>query len=140
MVIGGDCVCTLWFLRPVLLGVCCKSSVLSRAFVLRSPLELIIMPLLGWQLLSSLTSSHIWCPVPPWFRVVLGHPLLPHSMGREQGWGHLRANPWFRVFWFIPPSCPSLSLDNLLYRVPWSTHWVGMTWVQVGFTGLSPDV
>ena len=32
-----------------------------------------------------------------------GQPLLPHSMGREQGWGHLRANLGFGVFWFIPP-------------------------------------
>ena len=33
------------------------------------------------------------------------------------------------VFWFILPSCPSLSLDNLLYRegFPRSTHGVGMT-------------
>ena len=45
-------------------------------------------------------------------------------MGREQGWGHLRVNPGFGVFWFIPPFCPSLSLDNLLYRedFPWSTQ------------------
>ena len=58
----------------IMLGVCCQSSLLSRAFVLRSPLELIIMPLLGWQLLSSpsLTDNHTWCPVPPWFRVVRG--------------------------------------------------------------------
>ena len=40
------------------------------------------------------------------------------------------------------PSCPSLSLDNLLYGedFPWSAHRVGVTWVQAGFTGLSPDV
>ena len=50
-----------------------------------------------------LTGSHTWCPVPPWFRVVRGQSLLPHSMGREQGWDHLRANPGFGVFWFIPP-------------------------------------
>ena len=32
------------------------------------------------------------------------------------------------------PSCPSLSLDNLLYRedFPWSTHRVGVTWVRAG--------
>ena len=37
------------------------------------------------------------------------------------------------------PSCPSLSLDNLLYRedFPWSAHRVGVTWVQAGFTGLA---
>ena len=29
-------------------------------------------------------------------------PLLPHSMGREQGWGHLGANLGFGIFWFIP--------------------------------------
>ena len=32
-----------------------------------------------------------------------GQPLLPHSMCRAQGWGHLRANLGFGVFWFIPP-------------------------------------
>ena len=37
------------------------------------------------------------------------------------------------------PSCPSLSLDNLLYRedFPWSTHRVGVTKFQTGFTGLA---
>ena len=37
------------------------------------------------------------------------------------------------------PSCPSLSLDNLLYRedFPWSTHGIGVTLVQAGFTGLA---
>ena len=40
----------------------------------------------------------------PWSKVVIGgQPLLPHSMGREQGWDHLRANPGFGVFWSIPP-------------------------------------
>ena len=115
----------------ILLGVCCQSYVLSRAFVLRSPLELIIMPLLGQQLLPSLslTGSHIQCPIPPWFRVVRGQPLLLHSMGREQGWDHLRANQGFGYSGSSLPSCPSLSLDNLLYRkdFPWSAHRVGVT-------------
>ena len=107
MVIGGDCVCTLWFLRMMLLGVCCDTSVPSRAFVLRSPLELIIMPLLGWQLLPSpyLAGSQTWVSNTTRGRRLTfgGQPLLPHSMGREQGWGHLRATPGFGVFRFIPP-------------------------------------
>ena len=37
-----------------------------------------------------------------WSKVdIRGQPLLPHSMGRKQGWGNLRANPGFVVFWFI---------------------------------------
>ena len=40
------------------------------------------------------------------------------------------------------PSCPSLSFDNLLYRedFPRTTHGVGVTLVQSGFTGLSLHV
>ena len=91
----------------ILLGVCCDASVSSRVFVMRSPLELIIMPLLGWQLLPSpsLTGSHTWVSsTTRGRRLTFGEqPLLPHSMGREQGWGHLRANLGFGVFWFIPP-------------------------------------
>ena len=36
--------------------------------------------------------------------------------------------------WFIPPSCPSLSPANLLYRedFPKSTHGVGVTLIQDG--------
>ena len=114
----------------ILLGVCCQSSVLSIAFVLRSPLELIKMPLLGWQLLPSpsLAGSQTWCPVPPWFRVVRGQSLLPHSMGREQGWVHLRANPGFGVFWFITPLLSKPIFINLLYREDFpGLHRVGVT-------------
>ena len=90
----------------MLLGVCCDTSVPSRAFVMCSPLKLIIMPLLGGS-----TSISVPCRQPdlgvqyhPWSKVsIRGQPLLPHSMGREKGWGHLRATPGFGVFWFIPP-------------------------------------
>ena len=133
--------CTLWFLRLMLLGVCCDASVPSRAFVLRSPLELIIMPLQGWQHIPSpsLAGSQTWVSSTTRGRRLAfgGQPHLPHSMGREQGWGHLRANLGFGVFGSSLPSCPSLSLDNLLYRedFPWSAHRVGVTWVQAEFTG-----
>ena len=90
----------------ILLGVCWNASVSSRAFVLCSPLELIIMPLLGWQHFPflSLAGSQTWASSTTRGRRLTfgGHPLLPHSMGREQGWGHLRAIPGFGVFWFIP--------------------------------------
>ena len=127
----------------ILLGVCCKSSVLSRAFVLRSPLELIIMSLIGWQLLPSpsLTGSHTWCPVPPWFRVVRGQPLLPIQWVESKDgaiWELIRGLGYSGS---SLSSCPSLSLDNLLYGedFPWSKHRVGVNWVQARFTGLRPD-
>ena len=59
----------------------------------------------GWLLSSpSLACSHIWASSTIRGRRLTfwGQPLLLHSMGREQGWGHLRANLRFRVFWFIP--------------------------------------
>ena len=106
-------VCTLWFLRLIMLGVCWKSSVPSRAFVLRSPLELIIIPrarMAAHPISVPCRQPDLGCPVPPiWSNdhgrrfAFGGQPLLPHSMGKEQGWGHLRANPGFGVFWFIPP-------------------------------------
>ena len=110
--------CLFWTLCPALSSRI-KHNAFSRVQLLPSP---------------SLASSHTWCPVPPWFRVVRGQPLLPHSMGREQGWGYLRASPGFGYSGSSLPSCPSLSLDNLLYRddFPQSTHGVGMTFVQKG--------
>ena len=80
-----------------------NSSVFSIAFVMRSPLELIITPLLGWQLPPSLVGSQTWVSsITSGRRLAFGgQPLQPHSIGREQGWGHLRANQGFGVFWFI---------------------------------------
>ena len=103
----------------IVLGVCCDASVSFRAFVMRSPLELIIMPLLGWQLLPSpsLVGSQTWVSSTTRGRrlTIGGQPLLLHSMGRKQGWDHLRANPGFGEFWFIPPG-GSLSSTSLLFR------------------------
>ena len=91
----------------IVLGVCCNCSVPSRAFVMCSPLELIIMPLLRWQLLPSpsLAGSQTWASNTTRGRRLTfeGQPLLPHSVRREQGWGHLKANLRFGEFWFIPP-------------------------------------
>ena len=104
----------------IVLGVCCLSSVLSRAFVMRSPLELIITQLLGddFSHLRPLPTARPGCPVPPvvegWH---LGQPLLPHSTGRDQEWDHLRANQGFGVFWFIPP------LLVVVYFPPISFIW-----------------
>ena len=51
----------------IVLGVCCNASVPSRAFVMRSPLELIIMPLLGddFSHLRPLPAARPVRPVPP---------------------------------------------------------------------------
>ena len=90
---------------------CCSesvgwSSVPSRAFVLRSPLELIIMPLLGWQHIPSpsLAGSQTWWPVPPWQKVsIRGQWLNPIQRGQPKDEGHPRATPGFGGYWFIPP-------------------------------------
>ena len=117
--------CGNWWwlcLYPLVSPACCDRSllffsVLFRVFVMRSS-GVIIIPLLGddFSHLCLLLAARPGCPVPP---VVEGwhseDSLSTHSMGREQGWGHLRANPRFGVFWFIPPG-GSLSFTNLLYR------------------------
>ena len=140
-------VCTLlWFLRLMLLGVCCDASVPSRAFVMRFPLELIITPLLGDSTshLRPLPSARPGCPVPP---VVEGWN-LGDSLYYSIQWVESKDGTTWELLCGLGysgsslPFCPSLSLDNLLYRedFPWSAHKVGVTWVQAGFTGLSPDV
>ena len=117
-------------------------SVTSRVSVMRSTLELSIMSLLCWQHFPSpsLAGSQTWVSSTTRGRRLTfgGQPLLPHSMGRESKDGAT----WelFRGLGYSGssfPSCPSLSLDNLLYRedFPWSAHRVGVTWVHAGFTG-----
>ena len=50
----------------IVLGVYCSSSVSSRAFVMRSPLELVIMPPLrdDFSHLRPLPAARLGCPVP----------------------------------------------------------------------------
>ena len=91
----------------IVFGVCCGASVSSGAFVMCSPLELVIMLLLGWQSQTWLSNHH-------GRRLIFGGSLF--SMGREQGWDHLRANLGFGYSGSSLPSCPSISLDNLLFR------------------------
>ena len=100
-------VCTLWFLRLILLGVCWKFL---------CPLQSLCPALssgVNHNATARMAALHIYFPCRqpdlgvqyhPWSKVdIRGQPHLPHSMGSEQGWGHLRANPGFGVFWFIPP-------------------------------------
>ena len=139
-------VCTLWFLRLMLLGVYCDASVPSRAFVLRSPLELIIMTLPGWQHFPSpsLAGSQTWVSSTTRGRRLafgdsLNYPIQWVESKDGATWELIRG---LRYSGSSLPSYPSLSLDNLLYREDflWSAHRVGVTLVQAGFTGLSPDV
>ena len=146
MWIGVDCVCSLWFLRPD-----CARNLLRCLCPLQS-----LCPALssgvnhkatarGQLLLSlSLADSQTWVSsITRGRRLAFGgQSLLPHSTSREQGWSHLRATPGFGVFWFIPPllSKPIFGQPPLKGGFPWSAHKVGVTWVQKGFTGLSPDV
>ena len=97
MEIDVDCVCSLWFLRPdcarSLLKCLCPFQMplsLLDAFVLRSPLELVIMPLLGGKASpNSVPFRHPDLDVQyhPWSKVrIRGQPLLLHSMGRAKDW------------------------------------------------------
>ena len=93
------------FSNPFMSRVCCCASVPSRVFVMCSPLELSIKPSAeDWLLpFRPLPAARSAVQYHPWSKVdIRGQPLQLHSMGREQGWDHLRANPWFGVFWFIP--------------------------------------
>ena len=95
------------------------------------------MPLLGddFSHLCPLSAARPGCPVPPvvegWHS---GQPLLPHSMGREQGWGYHRANPRFGVFWFIPPLMVVAYLPptSFIGRIFSGLSGVGLAWVQCG--------
>ena len=122
----------------IVLGVCCNAYVPSRAFVKRSPLELVIMPLLGWQLLpsSSLAGSQTRVSSTTRGRRLTfeRHPLLLHSMGIEQGWDHLRANPGFGVFWFIPLLLVVAYLPptSFIGRIFSGLSVVCLVWVQTG--------
>ena len=98
--IGDDCVCTLWFLRPE----CSESTVPSRVFVLLSPLELIIILGAAPLIFVPCQQPGLGVQYQPWSIVdIRGTASLPHSMSIEQRWGHLRANLGFGVFWFISP-------------------------------------
>ena len=128
----------------IVLDVCSVWVPLS-AFVLRSPAEVNLSPLGGDDFSSSspLAGSQTWWPVPPWSKVsIRGQWLNPIQRGQPKDEGRSRATPGFGDTGSSLPSCPSLSLDNLLYRedFPWSTHRVGVTLVQSGFTCLRPDV
>ena len=63
-----------------------------------------------------------------------GQPLLPHPMSREQGWGHLRANPVFGVLWFIPPLLVVAYLPpaSFIRRIFSGLFVVVLAWVQCG--------
>ena len=106
VVIGGDCVCIFWFLQ-----LNCAWSLLSFLFSLQSLCYALSSGVnynataRGLLLPSpSLAGSQTWVFSTTRGRMLTfgGQPLLPHSMGREQGCGHLRTNPGFGVFWFIP--------------------------------------
>ena len=111
-------------------------SVLSRAFVMNSLLELIISPLLGddFSHLCPLPAAKPECPVQPavegWHSEDSHH--YPIQWVGPQGWGYLRASPGFREFWFI------LLLLVVAYLPPTSfigkifsgLSGVGLVWVQ----------
>ena len=135
--IGVDCVWSFWFLRMMLLGVCCDTSVPSRAFVMRS-LELIIMPLLGSSTshLRSLPAARPGCPVPPVVEGWHSGDSLYYTIQfvESKNWATWELIRGLGYSGSSLSSCPSLSLDNLLYRedFPWSAHRVGMTLIQTG--------
>ena len=105
MVVGGDCVYPLvsptWFARSLLSILCPLQSLcpaLSSGVNHNASARRRHFPS------PSLAGSRTWVSSTTRGRRLKfeGQPLLSHSMGREQGWGHLRATPGFGVFWFIP--------------------------------------
>ena len=71
------------------------------------------------QLLRSpfIAGSPTWCPVQQWsMGCHSGQWPYPIQRGRPKDEGHQRANPGLGYSGSSLPSCPSLSLDNLLYR------------------------
>ena len=117
----------------------------SQLFCLCSFLSLCHALSLRLSIMSSVEGyfSHLYplpatrpeCPVPPvvkgWHS---GTAQLPHSMGSEQGWGHLRANLGLGVFWFIPPLLVVAYLPptSFIERIFFGLSGVGLAWVQCG--------
>ena len=117
----------------IVLWVFCDSSVPSRAFVMRSPLELVIMPSAegNFSHLHPLPAARPGCPVPP---VVEGwhsgdslyYPIQWVKSKDGATWELIRGlgNSGSSLSFH-----PSLSSTNILYRedFPWSAHRVGVT-------------
>ena len=82
--------------------------------------------------LRPLLAARPGCPMPPvvegWH---LGTVSLLHSMRRLQGWGHLRANLGFGVFWFISPLLVTAYLPptSFIGRIFFSLSGLGPVWV-----------
>ena len=109
--------CPLWFLQPFCAWslLFCLCPFLSHCPTLSSRIK--HKAFSRGQLLStpSLAGSQTWVSsTTRGRRLTFGvQPLPPHSMGREQGWVHLRANLGFGVFWFI-----SLLLSKPIFGQP----------------------
>ena len=112
----------------MLLRVCCDASVPSRAFVMRSLLELIITPSARRRHFPSpsLADNQTWVSSTTRGRRLtfgdsLYYPIQWVESKDEATWELLRGLGYSGS---SLPSCPSLSLDNLLYRedFPWPTQ------------------
>ena len=131
-----NCVCTLWFLQPNwtrnMLWCLCLLQSLYHALSSEVSHNATAR---GWLLSSpSLACSQTWISSTTHGRRLTfeGQPLLLHSMGREQGWDHLRANQGFGVFWFIPPLLVIAYLPptSFIRRIFSGLFGVGLAWVQ----------
>ena len=144
MGVGVDCVYSLWFLIPD-----CARSLLRSLCSLQS-----LCPVLSSGVNHNATAGGSFSHLRPL-------PAATPGVQYHRGLGSFGDSLYYPIQWVESkdgatrelirglgysgsslPSCPSLSLDNLLCMedFPWSTHGVGMTWVQSGFTGLRPDV
>ena len=101
-------------------GVCCSASVPSRVFVMRSPLEISIMPSDEEWLLPtpSLAGSQTWMSsTTRGRRLTLGESLYyPIQWVESKDWATRELIRDLGYSGSSLPSCPSLSSDNLLYR------------------------
>ena len=97
--------CSLWFLQLLYAWslLFCLFPFLSLCHALSSRIKHNAFSR-GWLFPSpSLAGSQTWASsTTHGRRLTFGRqPLLTHSMGREKGLGHLRANLGFGIFWFI---------------------------------------
>ena len=101
--VEGIWACSLWFLHPYVSGVCCLAFVPSRVFVLRSPLELSIMPSAedSFSHLRHLPVARSGCPVPP----------------VAEGW-HSRDSLYYPIQWVE-------SKDEATWELVWGLGYLG---------------
>ena len=110
-----------------------RSSIPFRAFVMYSPLELIITAMKATSPISiPYRQPDLGVQYQLWSKVIQGIASLPHQWVGSQGLGHLRANLGFGIFWLIPPLLVVAYPRPTFFigRIYFGLSGVGLAWVQ----------